>query len=501
MFHYKITFNGGSRRGARLFTLTYYSRAMKLQISPEGATFCFDQLDYATPEQIVTFHTYEGSMGGQGKKSKKARVGYSFREGYWKLYLLYAVLYNKGLEVNRIGISIDGQEETEFTAQNNPNFPFMTCMFPPKPLELPPCLQNNRYAMDAILDKTKSIADNDLQLCMLQAYMLSRARRYELDRFLNLWTSVNALYCWLALEYQKEKSLRITEQLAQSLLNEREDAARFTARELAWAVQHLLNDDKTLQKAVEDAAKANPKLQKSCERFKTDKKYQATVRTGLEPDCQIAYNDEPCIGALMAWICPGAFLPRASIDRVGELIHEINAALADVLGDVLDKGSEKGKHLLQELYDAAKKHPDNAVPATDPMQPLFALPAAVYAGCPEGKKANIPLYCLLLLTYPYILRCNLFHGSKVQTVTAEYDGPEMLDYKTVNTFLDNFLQQMIPDILSGKWRKTNWFDPIDRYLAHRTEEFAERKHQKPSKRDELSSELRLNLLRQQLESR
>lgn len=79
----------------------------------------------------------------------------------------------------------------------------------------------------------------------------------------------------------------------------------------------------------------------------------------------------------------------------------------------------------------------------------------------------MPLYYLLLLIYPYWLRSNYFHGSKTLPVFLAYNDPEMQAFLIVNYFIDKYLDEHIPMMITESGLDDNVIQRIKDFLCLR----------------------------------
>lgn len=114
-----------------------------------------------------------------------------FRDLLRKSYLLHAVIYDSALSIKTISVYIN-DEKVEFD-KKTPMFPFVYSMIEQNQLKLGR-IKGDKRIIYTILNNTKTKSNEDMRLCSLYAYMLSQSKKYEVEKFLNLWTSMNAYY-------------------------------------------------------------------------------------------------------------------------------------------------------------------------------------------------------------------------------------------------------------------------------------------------------------------
>lgn len=475
MLRYVIMFNGGSADG-RSFDFKEFGKQAQLRLSRGCATYMFLAEREVAPDRLVTFQTsglpYVKSLDNMTDEERAcAYVGYAFRDGYRKAILLHALTQNAGLKVEKISVTVGSSAPVEFTAENHPNFPFMYSMFTEDDLGLSDVV-NDPKILKTICETSKTAADNDLRISTLQAYMLSKTRKFELDRFLNLWTAMNAAYNWLAKEFQREKSYRVTGGYAEDILERRYEADSLSYGQREDIVEEAI---KAVEKKLSREKYVLDELKKrgdehSEERARRSDAFLQKLTYGIPEPYLIFSNDREGIAAMMKWICPTSYFP---IGFSIENIHAVSLQLQACVAKCTDKSDDAGQKRLHELYDTALARMKDPNAPMNGFDDLFRLAETCCGHLDKipGKTVdgNIPLYCYLLLAYPYVLRCNLFHGSKVQTVVSAYNDPEMLDYRVVNEFLERFLEDLIPRMFSSSWvgKDKYWYDRLEKNLRTR----------------------------------
>lgn len=115
-----------------------------------------------------------------------------FADAYRKVLLCHACKYGRNLHVKRITVCID-DEEYELNKNNTDDFPLMYSMITPGKFNIGEAFKSNDF-LNMIVSKTKSNIQTDLRFVSLYSYLQSKKRRFEIDRFTNLWTSMNAFY-------------------------------------------------------------------------------------------------------------------------------------------------------------------------------------------------------------------------------------------------------------------------------------------------------------------
>ena len=178
---YKVRFNGGCTCG-QSFALSFgATKGIELAIGKDCASIAFKMGACKTAEDVVSF---------------KLKL---FRDAYRKVHLLHFLTQGRCLNVTLIEVEID-DEVTTYTAADE-NFPFMFSMLGQAQFSL-----SEGWRSEAVLDQvvkwTKTASDTDYRCCAMNAYLASKNRQYRIDRFLNLWTAMNAVYNQNAFRYE-----------------------------------------------------------------------------------------------------------------------------------------------------------------------------------------------------------------------------------------------------------------------------------------------------------
>ena len=175
---YVIHINGGYQRNPQTYKFGN-TKNITLAIGRQKATVTFEMGKRKTHDELIHF-------------SLKL-----FRDAYRKVYFLHAIMHGEGLTVRQLLISIDGEERSY--DGNTPNFPFLFSMIG-KNLCLDPSWEG---VTGAFLSTTKTEQDEDLRFSAACAYLASLGRNYEIDRFSNLWTAMNAYYTYRKVCYER----------------------------------------------------------------------------------------------------------------------------------------------------------------------------------------------------------------------------------------------------------------------------------------------------------
>lgn len=151
-----------------------------------------------------SFKIQKGAVEIEYEMSKVKSLDYTieksvvFREALTKAYLYHALLLNSALMINQITLLIEGEEYT-LNKENNVNFPFVFSLLTEDDLHL-----NNAFEVlpDYIVVNSIKFNQKELRFVSLASYLSAKSKTYQIERFNSLWTSMNALYNYVALCYE-----------------------------------------------------------------------------------------------------------------------------------------------------------------------------------------------------------------------------------------------------------------------------------------------------------
>ena len=119
---------------------------------------------------------------------------YLFADAINKALLLYLMRYSRTLKIEVLTFRIDSKEESILLDQHAE--PPVYSMITGK-LHRPISVEFSEKAItDQLLKMTKSKYDK--RIAALFALLLSKSKRYETERFIYLWTSLNGMYSWIS---------------------------------------------------------------------------------------------------------------------------------------------------------------------------------------------------------------------------------------------------------------------------------------------------------------
>ena len=319
-----------------------------------------------------------------------------------KAYLLFALYYGEGLRIERYSVVQNGVRRMLLHYGNAPFFPYFESVILPGDLVLEENefdegkIFRNARIMSHIANSKRSDDQADKKITALFAYIHSKCRRYEVDRFMNLWTAINALYSDINLKHTKFVEDRIAmipkEVLDQYRLSKDVVREFYTVPEKDDNVPRRL-----LIKLVHDRLGIRRKNSGGKERVL--KEFTDAYEDYFTPFI-IGYTGRN--GGLTP---PGE--KRVPL-RVKEYLYE--AALSDA-----DRIPEEASHCEQEGF------------------------AKLYNW---SERAGASLLSFLTFELPYYKRCSYIHGSETTLLVSNYYSISLL--ACLNFFMERFLEKYIP---------------------------------------------------------
>lgn len=179
---YSIDINGGSVNGFKQQCSFKKTRNINMVIGKQKASVSFLYGPYKTDQDFI------------GLKD------YIFRDILRKAYLLHILLQDEGLIIKEIDFCVD--EEKYHFDKYTPYFPFVFSMMSSRSLKLDQGWKDERI-ISYYATQPKTISDDDDCNCAAISFLASKTRRYETDRFLNLWTAMNAYYNSIAKQFER----------------------------------------------------------------------------------------------------------------------------------------------------------------------------------------------------------------------------------------------------------------------------------------------------------
>ena len=365
----------------------------------------------------VCVHWYKTSVeNGWNPDSVSGRK--YFNDAIRKANLLYALQYGKGLVIKKYTVWC-GYIVRTIEEKDSPDFPYMCSMMQGVDYAVEPEEFGSRgiFGNTAIMDHVAlgkwSDDHSDEKKIALYAYLQSRGRYFEVDRFLNLWTAMNAVYCHICNEHKRE-----IERRAETISDE--ELAPLVADE-----QAIKRDLKKLMSSEEIPDKESAK--KILARRKLISAYTAAEHADGE---QRSY--------LLRLAHQMKSIPYRS---QGGVAGKLEQFLKDVHKDYYSVHIERHnlkdgrvKYTSQKLYERVMGIQNGEW--SEKEEELFAELAAHIEGF------GITLFAFMTFDMPYMERNKLIHGSEATLLLADYYQINRI--ACLNYFMDRFLAEYIP---------------------------------------------------------
>ncbi len=309
------------------------------------------------------------------------------KDAFRKVFFLHALRYDYNLEPHKIIMSIDGDER--IYDKETEGFPFLYSMISKVAMGLPDSWKEPEL-IQRFLGLSKSKSDEDLMSIAVNAFLASKGREYVIDRFTNLWTSMNAYYKYVGsmyntyIENKVYRNKEIVEQLPAEI------------------------------KAKGDIIETNLKLVPNKERER-----MGFLMKCLEPKPESEKLDAGYFNGVEKK------KKRAARHKFEEELHRLpiedRPRLYDYAEELL-KGREAKKE--DEFYY------------------FHELSQTM------GQK----LFFFLIFEFPYYCRCNYVHGEKSIFLLAYANDYQLSVLYAAGYFVERFLLEMIPKTLKGEFK-------------------------------------------------
>lgn len=330
-------------------------------------------------------------------KDHEALISFSdltFKDAYRKVFLLHGVLFDQDIVIKNITISIDGikvcyDERTD-------GFPFVYSMISKTPMHLLPSWKSREFCT-GLIEQPKSKSNNDFKQISVLSFLCSKGRAYVMDRFTNLWTSMNAYYNWYADLYNGyfRKKYHYDKECY-------EDIKKHLPEELKKKLNDLRDEDIS----------------------------KVPGSSGL-----IVFGDNDCLKMLMSSIDKErAYINARRFERNVTLrakLHQFSSELSSLSTDKLEALYSYSLSLLK----------GRQVASTDEFFPLKKMVTDMDGHC---------LYFFLVFEFPYICRCNLLHGAKAPLLLSYENEHEVRQLRAAGFFVEKFLEERIPLMVTGE---------------------------------------------------
>ena len=115
-----------------------------------------------------------------------------FIDAYRKISLLHSIKYGEVIKIRKIIVFIDREEHDLPIEKIN-----LHSMLEKNKLDLTERWKTNEF-LSIIANVSKDSIQHDRRFCAAFAFLTSQCREYEIDRFINLWTAMNAYYGYIS---------------------------------------------------------------------------------------------------------------------------------------------------------------------------------------------------------------------------------------------------------------------------------------------------------------
>lgn len=191
---YSICINGGCPDAEKLLYNFGQTKGIALQIGSQCATAEYAMSVCKTHDELVLLQEKSSSV---------------FRDALRKIHLIHVLLFSCGLTINELSITINGTMKVYDASF--PGFPFITSLLQGREIVVP---DKAETLVSHLLSLPHSKLSIDYRVAALYAFLASSARDFQIDRFTNLWTAMNACYNYTSHMYTQSMSARyhITEE-------------------------------------------------------------------------------------------------------------------------------------------------------------------------------------------------------------------------------------------------------------------------------------------------
>ena len=352
--------------------------------------YVFDRLNFRIEiyQKGICVHAFVGNKINIWDFEKNMVI---IHDAFRKAYILYTLYNGNGLEINNIRILIDGVELYSIGNNEDIAYPYVYSMLGNTKVirkhDMPGknSVFCNRAIADHISTSKRSVDQNDKRIVAMFAFLLGRSREYEMDRFLNYWTAINAVYGYLCLEHNKR-----IKKMINNLPEEKLEEAEISADELKELLTPVLAKKDMLQ------IKIFAKLLR--------KKYNTgrnSVNNDIDKLLQEFNND---------YHDAYKFFSESYVDDNGKIRFSFEKLYSLITGE-----SRADNDKQKEEYAYFEK----------------------WAG-----KMGISTYALLTIYEPYYMRNYYIHGNETQMMISDTYHLNLLS--CLNYFMDRLLCDFIP---------------------------------------------------------
>ena len=347
----------------------------------------------------------EGVAVHKFTKSKSATwtfedIGRDLHDALRKAHLLYALCVGKGLKVEKYKVFLNGKLCSEITDDNSGQFPYVYSVLAGADLINESAghrfngVFGNEKIMDYFAHATRTDSRLDKKAVAVYAFLQGRSREFEVDRFINYWTSINAIYGLLNEEHKKIIEERVAELPEEYLVDKpviKEDLVHL------FSPYGEESDDGNKINMFVSVIEGKRKFKKKSAGISQAERSAAWKKINEQ------YTDPYKIFADEYRDEKGRI--RFSFGRLYDI------AASNVPVEKLEFGDEKEKESYNKLVEWA-------------------------------TELKCPVYTFLSINKPYALRNHFVHGSEVSVLISDAYHLHMLS--CLNYFMDQLLGEFIP---------------------------------------------------------
>jgi len=173
---YKILINGNPSKNVRRFTYNYGSTSdIEISVSNKKVSIQYKM------------NVYKDALSIAKKPDNLVR------DAMKKVFLVYVLLHEECIRLNSITIYID-DEEFLISDRDSAIYRIHTMMAGNK-IDLPDFWKTDEF-ISYLLSSTKSSGEKDGRYSGICSFLVAESRKYEIDKFIGLWTAMNAYYSY-----------------------------------------------------------------------------------------------------------------------------------------------------------------------------------------------------------------------------------------------------------------------------------------------------------------
>ena len=269
----------------------------------------------------------------------------------------------------------------------------------------------NEKIMKAVAGSKRSDYQSDKSMIALFAYLIGRSREYEMDRFINQWTAINAIYDGFIEAYGS-----VLRNAIKSLMEKLPENERLS--------------DQRIEELIDLPKSDNQKVQ-FFSRYMQSKKQIRSGKTSSKPDRdrELGVIDNTWQDDFKHFISAKKF---DGGKRVFYDFSELESVCLDAGWEGYDWGDQEKQEAYEKLRDRA-------------------------------NGSGSALYAFLTFDLPYHIRNDYIHGSMAALIFSDVYNVNKL--ATANYFMDRLITEMLPIMFDGGKMYQELLQIHDHYFA------------------------------------